>query len=716
MSINLLLNNAVSALQANQAALSVTATNIANVNTPDYARREVHLSTTQAGNTLTGVEIAEVRRIYNEFLNREVLSTNAGSQYYDTMVSYHDRLQSMVGAPDQNGSLAGRLTELMAQFNEVSIDPTSLPRRTDLISDLQELAATISGLAGDIQGLRSDADQQFREKINRVNELTKQVYDMNSKIQYSVLSGSDPSALEDQRDTALKELGGLLDITVNREPNGKVLVSTTSGISLVGAVRYELDYTSSGLASTQSIFPAVTAHRVLADGTRDPNGQDFNHHITGGELGALLDLRDSELTDVAKQLGALSSTVIDALNRVHNDNVALPPQNSLIGINTGLLASDAHGFTGKTSLAIVGNGGELVRRVDVDFTAGTYSVDSGAPVGFGGTVGGLASALDSALGATGSVSFSNGVMSVSAASGTDGVGFLQDSVDPSGRAGRGFSHFFGLSNVLGADAPAHFETGLGLGDAHGFSGGPAEFVLRSADGQVLKEISYTPGGTTVGDLLTGLNDVTNGLGAYGSFGLSADGQVSFTPSGSYSGAVLASRGDATTRGSTGVSMSAFFGLGERFQMEQATGVKVDATVAGDQRFLGLAKLDLNPATSIGDFVITQSDNRGATAFNDIQNQSYQVPSAGRIVGMTVTLGEYTSTFLADTGQRAAHAEAMAVNSKSLYTEIESRMANERGVSLDEELSNMMVFQQSYNAAARMVTTAKEIYDALLSIA
>jgi flagellar hook-associated protein 1 len=718
MSISLLMGNAVSALQTNQAAMSVTANNIANVNTPDYARRQVNFNAAQAGDNMAGVNINEVRRITNEFLAREVLSMNSGSQYYNIQQEYQDRLQSVIGSPDQERSLAGLLTNLMAQFNEVAIDPTSLPRKADLMSDLDQLAKAISGLAGNIQSLRSDADQQIIEKINQVNNLTSQIFDLNRKIQSSVLAGADPSALEDQRDSSLKELAGLLEITVTREANGGVMVSTASGISLVGAIRYELQYTSNGLANPSQVFPQITVHRVnSADGVADPNGQDFNQHLGSGQLGGLINMRDVQLPEIAKELGALSSTVIDALNGVHNDNISFPAPNSLTGVNTGLLSTDSNGFTGLTQMAIVDENGALVRRVDIDFNTGTYSVDGAAPVGFGGTsIGALATSLTTALGGMGTVSFNNGVMSVSATSPNQGIGFLQDDVDPSGRGGRGFSHFFGLNNIMDAKAPAQFETGLGLTDAHGFVGGPADFQLRSADGRILKEISITPAGVSVGDLLTTLNDVNTGLGAYGTFGLSSDGQVSFTTSGLYQGAVLASQGDTTSRGGTGRSMTDFFGLGEASQMNQAVGVMIDPVIGADQRFLGLAKLDLSPATVVGDIVVTQSDSRGAAAFNNIQNQTFSIPAAGQLVAMNVTLGQYTSTFLADTGQRASQTQAFAASNMSLFAEVEARQANERGVSLDEELSNMMIYQQSYNAAARMVTTAKEIYDVLLSIA
>ena len=45
---------------------------------------------------------------------------------------------------------------------------------------------------------------------------------------------------------------------------------------------------------------------------------------------------------------------------------------------------------------------------------------------------------------------------------------------------------------------------------------------------------------------------------------------------------------------------------------------------------------------------------------------------------------------------------------------ETRRAATSGVSLDEEMSDMVRFQKSYNAAARMVTTVDEMLDTIIS--
>ena len=74
MSLNGITSSAVTALKTNSAALGVVSNNIANLNTPDYARRIVNEQTLSAGGQLMGVDIASVERVADQFLSQEKLS------------------------------------------------------------------------------------------------------------------------------------------------------------------------------------------------------------------------------------------------------------------------------------------------------------------------------------------------------------------------------------------------------------------------------------------------------------------------------------------------------------------------------------------------------------------------------------------------------------------------------------------------------------------
>ncbi len=717
MSINMLLGNALSSLTANQAGLRVTSNNIANVNTPDYVRRQVLLEAASVAGQSAGVDVGEVRRVVDRFLQNESMATNSNANYYSAQAEFFDRLQGMLGRPDDGSSVDGHITDLFTALNALSNDPTSLPMRVDFLSQLSSLANSFSSLANDIQTLRGDANSKIVESIDRINALTKTIHDLNPKIERTQLEGSDPSALADLRDTALKELSGYLDLSVTHQPNGATWVSTSSGISLVGATAHELRYTGTGVVGTQTVFPDITIHRVNpADGVADPDGDAFTHNISGGTLRGLMDIRDRDLPELALELGNLSAALFDGLNAIHNNNSSVPAQNSLTGVNTGLLATDAHGFSGQTSFAIVDQNGALVTRVDVDFDAGNYSVDGAAATAFaGGTLGDIVAGINTGLGASGTLSFANGIMTLSAANSAHGVATLQDEANPSSRGGRGFSHFFGLNDLTTGLQPAHFDTGVNSADQHGFGGGQViDFVLKDASGHIVNTFPYMmTAGDTFGDVVLDLNNPVTGIGTYATFTLDADGALKMTPTGTYAGLELHVQNDATVRGGTGKSFTQMFGLGERFQMEQAFDLDIAGHVKANQGALSLAKLDLAAATGPGSIVLSPSDNRGALDLHNMQNQRFNFEASGRIQAMTTTLGQYSAVFLADAGQRAAHADAFRESSQALNFEVESRLTNRQGVNLDEELSNMMVYQQSYNAAARMITTARELYDTLM---
>ncbi len=718
MSISALIGNALSSLQTSQTALRVTSNNIANVNTPDYARREVKLSSAVAAGFPSGVEVAEVRRIVNDFFQKEVISTSANAQNYATQTEFHDRLQTLLGRPDDGTSVSAQLATVVAAFNSLAVDTTSVPRRLDVMAELTQLSNMFSNLAQQIQGLRSDANTRLSENISTINNLAAFVHELNPKIQKATLSGDDPSSLMDQRDSAIKSLAGLLDITAVNQSNGAVHISTKSGVSLVGDTLSQLQYNGAAVVTGQTIFPDITVHRVHpVTGQVDPNGLTFNHHISGGELYGLMQMRDQVLPEIAQEVGNLAATIIDGLNAVHNDNVAVPAPASLTGINTGLLAADAHNFTGQTSVSIVSPTGTLISRIDLDFDAGTYVVDGGAPVAFGGaTIGDIVTGLNTGLGANGSASFTNGVLTVSANAG-NGVGFLQDATIPSSRGGRGFSHFFGLNNLLTASEPSHFDTGLSAADAHGFTGGQTvDFVIRNPAGLTISTVTYTiTGGATIGNIVTDLNNAGTGLGAYFTFSLDANGKLNAVPTAGSESLTLDAANDTTTRGGTGASLTRMFGLGRSFQMDQAKDMAIVNRIAIDDRQLGLAKLDLLPATVVGDVVLTRSDNRGAIGLQSVQNTSFQFDAAGGLNATIATLGEYASTLLADAGQRAAQADSFKSGADAQRSEVESRQADLQGVNLDEELSNMMVYQQAYNAAARLIQTANELVETLLNL-
>ncbi len=717
MTISSVLNNAFTALQLNQEGLRVTSNNVANVNTPNYARRAVEQQPATIQGLPAGVEIAQIRRIVDSFFIRESLNASSSASQFETEARFHDQLQSLFGSPDQNSSLSGQIDRVTNSLAQLSLDVTSAARRADALSSLKLLTGGFSDLADQIQSIRTDIDREIAFQVNTLNSLFERVYELNGKIARELVLGDTPAALQDQRDALVAQIAELIDVTTNEQPNGELYISTKDGFSLVSAMVVRLDYISQNVMSTDTVPQFIQASSINPQ-TNQTVGTPLalDSHIASGKVRGLLNMRDDVLPSLASEVGQLAAGVADRLNAAHNDNAAVPAPNSLVGRNTGLVATDSANFTGKTTLAVTSSNGTLVTRIDFDFTAGTYSVDGGAAVAIGGgTIGDIVAAMNTALGANGSASFAGGVLSVQAANGSDGVAFLQDSTDPSSRAGRGFSHFFGLNDLITARRPSTFETGISGTDAHGFTPGQTiDFVVRHPDGREAVQFTYTVAGATFDDILADLNNPVTGLGAFMSFTLDANGKITATPQPDFSGFQLMVVSDSTSRSGSGVAFTELFGLGTRYQMEQARDMAVAARITANPDLLALAKLDLSTGTP-GALVLSPGDNRGAMGLEIVGSTSLTFDPAGKLGAATATLNEYAALILADMGTQAAHVESRRDDSLALREEVDQRKQAVQGVNMDEELANMMVYQQSYNAAARMVTTVRELFDTLLSM-
>lgn len=716
MSIEAMLANAVGGLAVSQTALRTTSENVANVNTPNYVRRETIIGANTADGVNSTVTVQEIRRVVDQYFFRESLAVTAEAAGAEQAARVQERLQAQFGAPGDNAAFPAQIDNVFASFSELTIEAASTARRINSLGALREMASNFKSALDEIADQRQDVDNEIVTAVVEVNALIKQIYDLNAQIERSVLSGESANGLKDQQDQIIAKLAEFMDIRVVNKDAGRVDVLTGDGVSLVNIGYAVLSYEGEGAVSDSTVFSPITM-QVIHPQTGDPLSvtAPIESNLQSGAIRAMLDLRDKDLPDYAAQLSAVAAGVVDQLNAAHNDNAAVPAPNTLTGVNTGLLATDAHGFTGRTSVAITDAGGALQRRVDIDFDAGTYSVNGGGAVAFGGgTIGDVITAISTGLGAFGTASLTGGVLTIDAAGAADGVALLQDETAPSSRAGRGFSHFFGLNDVLQTSYPSHFSTGLSGSDAHGFTPGDTiEFVILNDAGAQATRTVTVPAGATFNDLITAFNNPSTGVGAYFNFTLNADGELTSTPTSLSAGYRLLVANDGTSRGAAGVSFTDLFGVGPGPEAGRGREMQIRQDIEAFPSLLSLAKLDLSSGL-VGDVVLTVGDNRGALGLEAAQTQSVAFDAVGKMAAAVGTVSEYAAQVLTNFANEARAAEDAKLGAEALLDEVTLRREDVQGVNIDEELAQMLVFQQSYNAAARLIQAAGELYDALLN--
>ena len=698
MSLTAVLNTANSGMMAAQAALRTVSDNIANVNTPGYVRKTLDQSQLSVDGIGMGVKIDGVKRVTDQYLQLASLTATSDSGRWGAVSQYLDNAQSLFGDPSSDGYFFNRLDSTWAGFAAAANDPSSSLARSQAISNAQDFFDEAGRINDQIGEIGRTLDSQVSADIDRASQLLEEINRLNVDISRATVANADASGAQNIQSGLIDDLSKLMNVKIATRSDGGVTIRSSEGIMLAGDGAAKLSY-----VRTDSSRGYITATSAFGAGLPQAIS------VESGEIRGLLDLRDVELPKLSDQLGEFTTRAAEAINAAHNASAAVPAPTSLVGKDTGQdIATAFNNFSGQATVAIVNSSGVIQRQVAIDFTAGTMSIDGGAAASFG-AASNIPAALNAALGAFGTASFANGVFTVSGAGGA-GVAIDEGS---SAKAGKGFSHFFGLNDLIKSSAYS-YDTGLTTADPHGFTPGD-QITLRLAepDGKPISDVAITvPAGASMSNLLASLNSTTSGVGLYGQYSLDAKGAMVFTPTAPMN-ANVSVIADNTERGVGGPSMSELFGLGVAERSARASGFKVDPNITADPSKLSLAKLDLTVAS--GQPALRPGDGDGARALAAAGETSLGFSAAGSLGAVTMSLSRYASEFGGSIGRNAANAETRKTSADSVQTEAANRRQSVEGVNLDEELIRLTTYQQAFAASARMIQAAKDLFDVLSSM-
>lgn len=315
--INSAYNVISGALDADQAALSVVANNVANANTPGYTTEtpdwEENTPVTINGMVLgTGVTetgaTSQRDRVLEERLDQQQQLASASS----TRLSALNQIQALFPADSGSssstaGDIGNDITSFFDSFSSLEANPTDNALREQVLSSASTLAGDISGAASSLNQQQSSLDQEASGVATQVNSLTGAIAQLNLEIQ-STSPDADAGTLEDERQQDLSQLSQLIGINQVTTQNNGLSVTTTSGQLLVSEGQsYQLTTgTVNGL--TDFFVGGTDITSDLASG--------------GGELGGYLTARDTDIPNALSSLDQLAysiSTQVNALNNTGTD-------------------------------------------------------------------------------------------------------------------------------------------------------------------------------------------------------------------------------------------------------------------------------------------------------------------------------------------------------------------------------------------------------------
>lgn len=308
-----ILNIGQSALIAEQTALSTTSQNIANVNTPGYTRQEAVFETTPAVNDLsmptgTGVQIGEIRRVVDRFIETQITSENATLGRSQIDQSVLGRVEAVFNEA-QGAGINQAVSNFFASLQDLANSPQGATERAALLSRAGTMTQQFAAADSQLQQIRKDLNTEIVGKINDVNTLTGQIADLNNQISRTEVNGQKANDLRDERGRLLNELAQKVDISVIEDAQGSSNIMIAGGKPLVEA---DKAFSLRGVADPANLgFVKV----VFDAGTGSTT--DITAAIGNGELKGLIDLRDNVIPGYIGRLDQLASSIVTEVNAQH---------------------------------------------------------------------------------------------------------------------------------------------------------------------------------------------------------------------------------------------------------------------------------------------------------------------------------------------------------------------------------------------------------------
>lgn len=357
MSLVSSLNIAQQALTVSQAAITVISNNISNVDNENYKKLSVELSdvitysnvpsVVAQADSLSGVQISQIQRYSNNFLQNYYWNENSTYSYLDKYSSIATNVEDVMNEL-QNTGLSKALSDFYSSIDALNDDPTNLSARENFVTCAQNVCSVFNtyynnlndikeSLVGNYQVIDAVDDSEIGNETTTVNNLLDQLANVNEGILKTTAAGITSTSLLDERDALIKNLTGYINVDVELNNNGTANIELNEKALIGGSdvVGY-LD------ATTGTAAEPVTMNIVDASGTTIYS--NVNDDITGGSIAAIIEACGS---------GSSNFTINDSLDKLNN--LALSFASIFNDIQTGDPEGD-----GTTALCLNPTGTQLI--------------------------------------------------------------------------------------------------------------------------------------------------------------------------------------------------------------------------------------------------------------------------------------------------------------------------------------------------------------------
>ena len=650
-------NIGVSALQAAQRAMSITGNNVTNANTPGYHRQVVKLAA-QSPMQLNGqsfgrgVEIVDVQRAVSQQLEAAITDQTTKNGYVDS--SYASLSQLQASLPTDASSVANQLGAVFNGLQQASAQVGNLAARRGVIADAVSLADQFNSLAANMDQMRSSLDAEVRDAVNSINPMLTQIAALNAQIGSFVDQGVSPNDLLDKRDQLINSVAAVIPLEIQQSGLGQVTLLQSGAPLVIGGNAQQL---LCGLDKAGLMQVSVNKSTVPLK-------------IESGKLGALLEMRNEKLPEYRGRLETLYREVTKAFDSVQSTGMGIAGGfTSLIGQRSALKVDTPLGtsglafppqagslFVGVTNIAT----GERT-LVEVPIDPATQSLKD------------VATAIGTAVPQLQAfVSSQAGTMSLFASTGYkfDFAGGIDAHPATSFSAGTSVTATTG-GVVTGTANDNYTFTFLSSGTVGVTPGLQARVTDQNGNVVAMVDVGQ---GYEAGQPLPVANGVTLSL---------SSGDV---VAGDSLSTRIVAQPDAP-----GILVA--LGLNTFFTGGDATSMKVNNLLTSNADVLSTTRTGL------------PGDSSNLQRFVDLQD-------ATLLAGGKETMSEYYHQIVVDVGTDVSRLDQQTSTNGILMSRLQEQQQSLSGVDVNEEMVNVIKYQQMFQSAAKFISAVNEMYQQL----
>lgn len=662
---NDIFNIGLSGLNAAQWGLQTTSQNISNASTAGYTVEnpvyaEASGQYTGSGYLGGGVDTVTVQRNYSQYLSTQLNTATSTNSALSANYAMASQLSNLVGSP--TAGISAAINSYFTGLQNVANTPTSTAMRQTAISDAQTLASQLNAAGAQYDQLRTSVNQQLQTAVASINTYSSQIAKLNGQIAAASAQGQPPNQLLDQRDQAVASLSQLVGVSVVQS-SGSYSVFIGNGQPLVvGANDFKL-----GTATSQSDPSelAVTYNGLAGATTPPPVEYLPDSSIPGGTVGGLLQFRSQTLDPAESQLGAIATSFANQVNAQNALGIDLTGNTggNLFTVGSPTTYSNLANTGTATLSASFANGSQPTNDdYALSFAGGTYTLTDTTTRTVVGT---------SATAPNGTTSMGGLVLNITSGAMNAGDSFT---IQPTRGALDSFALTTSNPSSIAAAAP----------------------VLASAPASNTGSASISQGSVSTGYQLSSTTTLT-----YDS--------TTSTLSGFQVGTTITVAGSPPT--SIPITSAA---TTVPYNPSQGATLTINSTVSPPPAGITNAvSVSLTGTPANGD-TFTIAPNTGSFDGRNALAMSKLVSTAS-LNGGTSTLTASYASYVNNIGNAAGQLKAASTSQSALVTQITSAQQAVSGVNLDEEASNLLQYQQAYQANSKVIQTAETMFSTLMGI-